>query len=130
MAPSAVTTAAAAAAVTKPAAVHVADSPSIAGDDILVASFEHGTSMLPHGILEKPLKTHLFGAPIAHSMAPLLHNTLFDDHAVPWSYSLYESHSIAEFKALLMAPDCIGTPTPPHASRGSLLTAVGPQAAP
>jgi len=69
--------------------------------DILAASYEHGTSMPPLGALTKPLKLYLFGNPIAHSMTPLLHNTLFEEHGVPWIYSLFESLDGAAFLKLL-----------------------------
>lgn len=80
-------------------------------DDILSASFAHGTSMLPLGVLKTTMKTHLFGYPISHSMSPLLQNTLFEDHSIPWTYNLHESLCIPSFKELLKAPDCIGTNT-------------------
>jgi quinate dehydrogenase len=84
-------------------------------DDILSCSYEHGDSMRPLNVLTTPLKTYLFGNPISHSMAPLLHNTLFHDHNVPWSYSLYESMDVEAWLKLLHAPDCIGSAvTMPH----------------
>ncbi|KAI5858681.1 NAD-P-binding protein [Tricharina praecox] len=88
---------------------------TVGGDDILTSSYEHGTSMLPLGVLTKPLKTYLFGNPISHSMAPLLHNTLFEEHGVPWNYSLFESLDDAAFLQLLKADNCIGSAvTMPH----------------
>ncbi|KAI5817243.1 hypothetical protein BZA77DRAFT_310160 [Pyronema omphalodes] len=84
-------------------------------NDFVAASFKHGTSMVADGQLTQELKTYLFGNPISHSMAPLLHNTLFADHGIPWNYSLYESMDQPAFVELLKAPDCIGTAvTMPH----------------
>jgi quinate dehydrogenase len=84
-------------------------------DDILTASYEHGDSMLPQGVLTTPLKTFLFGNPISHSMAPLLHNSLFTEHNVPWNYSLFESMDVPGWLERLHASDCIGgAVTMPH----------------
>jgi quinate dehydrogenase len=89
---------------------------SVANDnDIVAASFKHGTSALTNGTLTTPHNFYLFGNPIAHSMAPLLHNTLFADHSIPWTYSLFESLDTPAFVKLLKAPDCIGgAVTMPH----------------
>jgi len=64
---------------------------------------------------DKPLKTYLFGYPIAHSLAPTLHNAVFQSLSKPWTYSLYESMDRESFLNLLHADDCIGSAvTMPH----------------
>ncbi|KAF8253631.1 Aminoacid dehydrogenase-like protein [Wilcoxina mikolae CBS 423.85] len=84
-------------------------------NDIVAASFNHGTSALTQDALTTPHKFYLFGNPISHSMAPLLQNTLFADHSIPWNYSLFESSDIQAFVKLLKSPDCLGSAvTMPH----------------
>ena len=50
----------------------------------------------------------LFGFPIAHSMSPLMHNTVSKALGLRWRYSLLESKDINEFLALLKDPKCYG----------------------
>lgn len=51
----------------------------------------------------------LFGYPIAHSMSPLLHQTVFDSLSEPWDFELLESKDIQQFLKILKSPDCYGT---------------------
>jgi len=50
----------------------------------------------------------LFGFPIAHSMSPLMHNTVSKALGLRWRYSLLESKDINQFLALLKDPKCYG----------------------
>ena len=50
----------------------------------------------------------LFGHPIAHSMAPLLHNTVFNGIDVPWDFDFLESKDIQEFLPILKSTECYG----------------------
>ena len=90
--------------------------PSTLEANILLDS--HGQSTLgPQIVASKSLsfRTYLFGYPIAHSLAPLVHSTLFKELCVPWTYTLFESLSVADFLAKLKATDCIGSAiTMPH----------------
>ena len=81
----------------------------------LALSYTHGTSTLTPASLKIPKQTYLFGHPIAHSYAPLLHSTLFKEMKVPWTYSLHESLDNTTFLPLLKSPEFIGTAvTMPH----------------
>ncbi|KAM5356462.1 hypothetical protein ACJ41O_003108 [Fusarium nematophilum] len=65
--------------------------------------------------LKQPLKTYLFGYPLKHSLAPLLHSTIFQNLDVPWTYELIESTDKADFLPKLKADDCVGAAvTMPH----------------
>ena len=84
-------------------------------EDILEASYAYGSSPLTAISLTKPRKTFLFGYPIAHSMAPMLHATLFKGLSIPWSYKLLETPDTSLFLPALKAPACIGCAvTMPH----------------
>ena len=91
---------------------------SEATPDILTNSYKYGASVLAsdrHFRTERPLKTYLFGHPISHSLAPLLHQTLYDQHSVRWSFTLQDSLEINNFLPLLHSPHCIGSAvTMPH----------------
>lgn len=64
---------------------------------------------------EKPSRTYLFGYPLKHSLAPLLHSTIFKNLSVPWSYELIESTDKADFLPKLRSEDCAGAAvTMPH----------------
>lgn len=79
--------------------------------DTLKLSYAYGASPLTPTSLTEPLKTYLFGYPIAHSLAPLLHNTLNTN----WNYSLVESTNFDDFLPKLKASNCIGSAvTMPH----------------
>jgi quinate dehydrogenase len=83
--------------------------------DILQSSYAFGESIIAKHDRNKPLRTYLFGYPIAHSLAPLLHSTLFNEQNVPWSYTLVESLDKSDFLPKLKASDCIGSAiTMPH----------------
>jgi quinate dehydrogenase len=83
--------------------------------DTLQSSYAFGKSIITDEDRSKPLRTYLFGFPIAHSLAPLLHTTLFTEQNVPWSYSLHESVDETDFLPKLKASDCIGAAiTMPH----------------
>lgn len=79
-------------------------------------SFDYGSSMFDAS--NDRLASHkifLFGYPIAQSLAPLLHNTLFKSSSVPWNYSLVESKDKNDILPKLSDPMCIGIAvTMPH----------------
>ncbi|KAM0542721.1 hypothetical protein ACHAPJ_012654 [Fusarium lateritium] len=65
--------------------------------------------------LKQPRQTYLFGYPLKHSLAPLLHSTIFRSLDVPWTYELIESVDKADFLPKLKADDCVGAAvTMPH----------------
>ncbi|EXJ78925.1 hypothetical protein A1O3_08425 [Capronia epimyces CBS 606.96] len=78
-------------------------------------SYEYGASLhktIPQG---QHCKTYLLGSPIAHSLAPLLHNTLFESAGLPWTYNLLESTNQQDLISLLPAHDTVGSAvTMPH----------------
>ncbi|TPX16596.1 uncharacterized protein E0L32_012417 [Thyridium curvatum] len=64
---------------------------------------------------QKKLRTYLFGYPIRHSLAPLLHTVIFESLNVPWTYDLVESTEKNDFLPMLHADDCAGASvTMPH----------------
>lgn len=63
----------------------------------------------------KSFKTYLFGYPIAHSKAPMLHSIIYRILRIPWTYTLIESTDKSDFIPQLRAADCIGAAvTMPH----------------
>lgn len=83
--------------------------------DILSASFTFGSSALDESSLAKPLSTYLFGYPIAHSLAPILHGTIWANLAAPWTYNLIESMDQQDLVDKIRLPDFIGSAvTMPH----------------
>ncbi|KAK9446664.1 NAD-P-binding protein [Limtongia smithiae] len=83
--------------------------------DTLNESYKHGSSPMSPSSHAEHMKTFLFGYPIAHSYAPLLHATLFADAGLPWTYELVESKDKNDFLPRLLASDCIGSAvTMPH----------------
>ncbi|CAK7205132.1 hypothetical protein SEUCBS139899_007897 [Sporothrix eucalyptigena] len=79
----------------------------IQSDDILAASnFESG--FITTQDRSQPHRTFLFGYPIAHSLAPVLHATLFRGVSLPWTYELYETQHVSAFLPALKQPDVIG----------------------
>lgn len=82
----------------------------------LLDSYEYGLSLSDtQDLATRPLRTYLFGYPIAHSLAPLVQSTLFKELSVPWAYTLFESLSIADCLSKLKATECIGSAiTMPH----------------
>lgn len=51
---------------------------------------------------------YLFGAPIAHSMSPFLHGTVYDGMGLNWRQYLLESTDIPLFLQLVRERKCIG----------------------
>src|SRR6478735_5924193 len=65
--------------------------------------------------LQHSRHTYLFGYPLKHSLAPLLHSTIFQSLNVPWTYQLIESVDKDDFIPKLKASDCVGAAvTMPH----------------
>ncbi|RBR20306.1 uncharacterized protein FIESC28_05270 [Fusarium coffeatum] len=65
--------------------------------------------------LQQSRHTYLFGYPLKHSLAPLLHSTIFQNLNVPWTYQLIESVDKDDFIPKLKASDCVGAAvTMPH----------------
>jgi len=57
----------------------------------------------------------LFGYPVAHSLSPLLHQTIFDSLGFNWKFSFLESKDIQEFLQFIRDPKCYGAAvTMPH----------------
>lgn len=52
---------------------------------------------------------YLFGYPIAHSMSPLLHGTVYEGLVLNWRQYLLESKDIALFLRLIREQKCFGT---------------------
>jgi quinate dehydrogenase len=67
-----------------------------------VAMSSEASSTQPRG------KGVLFGHPISHSLAPLLHNTVFSNLDIPWDFDFLESKDIQEFLPILKSDDCYG----------------------
>lgn len=60
-------------------------------------------------------RTYLFGHPIAHSLSPVVHESVFSSLELPWTYTLHESVSIPSFLDLLHRQDFQGSAvTMPH----------------
>jgi quinate dehydrogenase len=61
----------------------------------------------------------LFGYPIAHSLSPLLHTTIYNALGLDWHFSLLESRDMPQFLEFIRDPRCFGArPTfPPLAAR-------------
>ncbi|KAJ4371148.1 hypothetical protein N0V83_004364 [Neocucurbitaria cava] len=74
----------------------------------LEQSYKFGSSPKTADSNGKHLRTFLFGYPIAHSLAPLLHATLFKGISVPWTYELVETQDATKFLPTLKQPDIIG----------------------
>lgn len=86
-----------------------------ADTDTLQQSYAYGDSILGVDGHKEPLKTYLFGYPIAHSKAPALHSSICRILGVPWTYTLFESTNKSDFLPTLKAVDCIGAAvTMPH----------------
>jgi len=52
----------------------------------------------------------LFGYPIAHSLSPLFHHTVFQELGLNWDYFPLPSTDIANFLQLVRNPRCYGKP--------------------
>lgn len=59
---------------------------------------------------------YLFGYPIAHSFAPYLHKTVFEELGLSWSYQLLESTDMDHFLSLLKDERLYGMSNPIHSS--------------
>lgn len=55
-----------------------------------------------HGAI-KPMQYYLFGAPIAQSKSPAMHNTLFKATGLPHTYSLFETSKAADLEKILQS---------------------------
>lgn len=51
---------------------------------------------------------YLFGHPIAHSMSPLLHQTVYDDLGLKWSQVPLDSTDMADFLERIKDPKFYG----------------------
>ena len=74
----------------------------------LEESYTYGSSTLTSSNLQDPKREFLFGYPISHSKAPLLHSTLLKGVSVPWTFSLNETQDASEFLPALKQSDIIG----------------------
>jgi quinate dehydrogenase len=78
--------------------------PTSAGDNPPVPSTEHLDQV-----------SYLFGYPIAHSLSPLLHATIYDSLSLKYAQHLYETRSLAACLALCRTPKFFGASvTMPH----------------
>ena len=58
---------------------------------------------------------YLFGYPLAHSLSPLLHRTVFREEGLAWTYDALESGNIIDILERLRRPECYGAAiTMPH----------------
>lgn len=89
--------------------------PTAATEDILATSFRYGSSFIKSQKSREKLRVFLFGYPIAHSMAPLLHSIFFKGTSVSPTYDLMETKDTSKFLPALKEPDIIGCAiTMPH----------------
>jgi len=57
----------------------------------------------------------LFGYPIAHSLSPLFHQTIYNILGLKWNFSLLESKDMGAFLEFIRSPSCFGSAvTMPH----------------
>jgi quinate dehydrogenase len=90
-------------------------SPASSLNNTLKASYQYGSSPLTPSSSTTRHQVYLFGYPIAHSLAPLLLNSLFNSLNLPWTYTLIESKDKSDFLPKLKSNDCIGSAiTMPH----------------
>jgi len=54
---------------------------------------------------------YLFGYPIAHSMSPLFHQTVYENLGLNWSMLFLESTDVAHFLQLMRDPKFYGVLT-------------------
>ena len=89
--------------------------PTAVTEDILATSFRYGTSYIKSQTGREKPRVFLFGHPIAHSMAPLLHSTFFKGTSVSPTYDLLETKDTSKFLPALKEPGTIGCAiTMPH----------------
>jgi len=55
----------------------------------------------------------LFGYPIAHSLSPLLHRTIYQNLGLNWDYFPLPSTDVKSFLELVRDPRCYGELEPP-----------------
>ena len=55
------------------------------------------TTLSADNVHTETRKNYLFGHPIAHSLSPLFHNTIYDSLNLPWSQTLIESRDPDDF---------------------------------
>ncbi|KAJ5722020.1 NAD(P)-binding protein [Penicillium malachiteum] len=77
-------------------------------DSTLKESYNYGSSYIIPSSHEASKRQFLFGYPISHSMAPLLHTTLLRGVSIPWTYSLHETQDASEFLPVLKQADVVG----------------------
>jgi quinate dehydrogenase len=74
-----------------------------------------GASAIAQGPSQTPRNAYLFGQPVAHSLAPVLHNAVFKALSLAWRFHLFESLSHADFLSVMRREDFIGAAiTTPH----------------
>ncbi|OJJ02244.1 hypothetical protein ASPVEDRAFT_41737 [Aspergillus versicolor CBS 583.65] len=83
------------------------------GENALTTSYRYGSSHVePIPLAQPQLSTapHVFpfGYPIAHSLAPKLHESLFKSVSLPWKYNLHETQNSSEFLPALHQPGVVG----------------------
>jgi quinate dehydrogenase len=54
------------------------------------------TMASPPSSTEPTQISYLFGYPIAHSLSPLLHKTIYSALSLPWAYDIYETRSLSD----------------------------------
>ncbi|ETN38981.1 uncharacterized protein HMPREF1541_07023 [Cyphellophora europaea CBS 101466] len=87
--------------------------PSLAST--LKDSFQYGSSLRKTIQESRACRTYLLGHPIAQSLAPFLHSTLFELNGLSWTYQLLESTNQQDLLSLLPQDDCVGSAvTMPH----------------
>lgn len=74
----------------------------------LAESFKYGSGFVDEDKLKQPLRTFLFGYPLAHTLAPTLHASLFNSVGLPWTYKVHETQDQSEFIPALKASDIVG----------------------
>lgn len=81
----------------------------------LQTSFDYGTSALSKANdKERPKSVFLLGHPLQQSLAPLVHNTLFMNQHLPWTYTALESKKTQDLLDRF-GDTCIGAAvTMPH----------------
>lgn len=84
-------------------------------DELLQESYHYGSSPFKDISRNEHLRTFLFGYPISHSLAPVLHSTVWRRLNLPWTYTLVESLTKDDFTPILQSKEFIGAAvTMPH----------------
>lgn len=66
-------------------------------------------SVLSSDALKTKRVFKLFGYPISHSMAPMLHNSLWEAQGIPWRYELFETKTLSDCLPVLEQEDVGGS---------------------